>query len=216
MNKRNVRIIIGVTCLLVAALLFWFRPWVYFDRTPNFPASVVESEPKSKPERPAAIEFTGNPKIPVKILVNTETMQTEADIVPVGQDKNGNMATTSEPFGVAWYENGPSPGWPGNSILAGHNIYNGTPGSFANLYTLSSDDEVGVEYADGSKGRFLVKSIATYHVNDAPASIMELKGDTRVTLIACAGENVPAMGGFSHRVIVLLDPIEQQGPSPSP
>ena len=210
--KRRIGSLIASILLLVAALLYWFRPWVYLEKPPA-PPIVVESvtEPVVEPEqpRPAAIEFFGDPQTPIKIIINTETMNIEGDIVPVGLDSKGNMATTSEPFGVAWYRYSSSPGWPGNSILAGHNIYLGTPGTFADLYTLNPDDEVRFEYADGSTGYFLVKSNTTYLVKDIPASVMDLKGDARVTLIACAGENIPARGGFSHRVIVLLDPIEQ-------
>jgi len=215
-NKKNIATTIGSICFLVAALLYWFRPWAYFDfqKPPEPPPEVTgtepepEPEPDPEPEEPLIIEFSGDPKIPLKIMVDTEGMKIEADIVPVGRDSSGKMDTTHEPFGVAWYEPGSSPGWPGNAILAGHNVYNGTPGSFADLYTLFPGNEVRIEYSDGSQGLFLVQSNNTYHVNSAPASVMELRGDTRVTLIACAGERVPALGGFSHRVIVILGPIE--------
>jgi len=202
LKNRNVRIIVGVACILVVGLLYWFRPWIYLMPAPG--PAIVEPGP----EEIQSIVFDGDPQTPVKIRIGK--INVEAAIIPVTTDKQGNMATTREPFGVTWYKNGASPGWPGNAILAGHNIYNGTPGSFASLHTLAPDDEVGIEYADGSTGKFLVKSIETYLLKDIPLSTMALTGDTRVTIITCAGQNVPALGGFSHRVIVLLDPIEQR------
>ena len=212
LSKGNVGKIIISICLFAAAFLYWYRPWIYFEKPLEPNLILIESLPEDnfQPEQSAAIEFTGDPKTPVKIFIATETMQIEGNIIPVGLDSKGNMATTSEPFGVAWYEHGSSPGWSGNALLAGHNTYIGTPGTFANLYTLVPGDEVRIEYIDGSIGLFIVKSNVTYHINDVPDSVMALDQETRVTLIACAGENVPTLGGFSHRVIVFLDPIEYQ------
>jgi sortase (surface protein transpeptidase) len=148
------------------------------------------------------MEFAGDAKRPVRLQI--EFLEVDAAVVDVGVTAGGDMDTTKEPYGIAWYEKGSAPGWSGNALMAGHNYWNGVPGSFVYLSYLPVGEKVLIEYEDGSTGEFSVISNATYELEDIPASVMVPKdGNTRTTLISCNGKNIPGFG-YTQRTIVLL------------
>jgi hypothetical protein len=193
---------------MVTVLLLYYRPW----QIPPVPAPVTDIVDPSGPVEPQPVmEFTGDPKKPVRLRINF--LQVDAEIVSVGVTSSGNMDTTKEPYGIAWYQYGASPGWPVNALLGGHNFWNGAPGSFVYLSYLPPGESVWIEYEDGSMGEFSVFSNDTYDVKDIPASVMAQKdGDTRTTLISCNGVNLLG-SGYTQRTVVLLRTVKLHPPA---
>jgi hypothetical protein len=194
-EKRRRRWLYPLLLLLVVAALYAEDQY----RRSNGPPVIV---PPPEPEISEYIEFAGDPLLPVRIRI--DSLPVDAPVVGLGVTAGGDMDMTKEPYGVSWYNKGASPGWPGNALLAGHNYWNGTPGTFVYLSYLPVGDKVWFDYEDGSRGEFYVCSNDTYELEDVPVSVMaQGDGDTRTTLISCNGENIPGFG-YTQRTIVIL------------
>jgi hypothetical protein len=155
--------------------------------------------------------FSGEQRKPMKISISV--IELNEDVQPVSLDSENRMPTPPGPLGVVWLETEhASPGWEGNAILTAHNSWNGTPGSFARLHELNLGNIVEFTYDDGSVGRFEVVKIDSYNTEEVevPASVMINTGTTRTTLITCGGTRY-LQGGFSHRIVILLEAIERFG-----
>jgi len=126
MKKRDW--LVGIVAFL-AVFAWFYKPWEYFLSSPPpvpIPPVVVE-----EPDVIEFIEFEGEAKTPVRLAI--AALEVDTFVVGVGVTSQGDMDTTKEPYGIAWYTRGASPGWKGNALLAGHNYWNGIPGSFVIL-----------------------------------------------------------------------------------
>ena len=181
--------------------------------TPTMPP-VVEPEPeptaepvpltatKLAPSKPAP---TPNPKRPVRIVI--PAIGLDSSITAMGRDATGVMAVPKGPYGISWYNISACPGYPTNSIMAAHNTWNGTPGTFAKLHLVQPGAMVDIYYYDKTKGRFKAVSSTTYPLDSIPISVMSRTGGwTRTTLITCAGTK--GAGGFDSRHVVVLQAVE--------
>jgi len=146
-----------------------------------------------------------HPKTPARIVISS--IDVDSKITAMGLDSNGAMAMPQGPRGISWYNKSAYPGYSGNAIIAGHNEWNNTPGTFVDLHKLTVGDTVEIYYYDGTKGIFEVISRDVYLLKDAPFSIMAPYGPPRTTLITCAGSKLKA-GGYDSRLIVILKAVE--------
>ena len=188
----------AIAAFALAVLVWTVKPWEYFISEPPAPPVIIQQEQEF-------IEFADFSEIPVSLTI--PFLEIDAPIVGVGITAEGNMDTTQEPYGIAWYQKGASPGGSGNALLAGHNYWNGTSGSFVKLAYLPIGESMQITYEDGSVGYFLVISNETYELDEIPDSVMTLKGETRTTLISCNGKRLSG-GGYSQRTIVLAKAVE--------
>ncbi|MCL1918206.1 MAG: class F sortase [Peptococcaceae bacterium] len=146
--------------------------------------------------------FDGAAQTPTKIVISK--IGVNEGIIPVGLDATGAIATTKGAFGITWYTAYSSPGWGTNAILTGHHIYNGQSGSFVRLKDLVAGDIMYIYYADGSIGRFIMKTSTLYEANSVPEYAVANTGTQRTTIITCGGNRFP-QGGYSHRLVVTFE-----------
>jgi len=144
------------------------------------------------------------PKTPVRIVI--PTLNLDAKISAMGTDSSGAFDVPRGPYGVSWYNKSAFPGYPGNAILAGHNYWNDTPGTFVNLHQLDTGDIAVIYYHDQTKKLFEVISKSVFLIEDEPDSVMALTGETRTTLITCAGSRL-STGGFDSCLAVILQAV---------
>jgi len=129
----------------------------------------------------------------------------------MGRDATGAMGVPRGAHGISWFNISAFPGYRTdrivNAILAGHNVWNNVPGTFANLHTIAIGATVSIHYFDRTIGHFRVISSESYPVDNVPIWIMSrVGGSLRTTLVTCAGERTPA--GFNRRHIVILEAVE--------
>lgn len=67
---------------------------------------------------------------------------------------------------VQWYNAYPSPGKPGNSIIAGHVVYDGVPDAFHDLNKVAVGDEVTISYKNAPQKTFVVDRVASVDKDD--------------------------------------------------
>ena len=89
---------------------------------------------------------------PVRLLI--PGIAVDAVIEARGLDGQRNLATPRDSHEVAWFDQGPRPGQPGNSIINGHvNWWTGSA-VFERMSELRPGDEVIVVRKDGSRASF--------------------------------------------------------------
>jgi len=122
---------------------------------------------------------------PVQILISDLDVHRAVEAVGVG--RSGVMDLPVNLWNAGWYNGGPVPGAPGDSVIEGHAGYPGQPLIFGKLGTLQPGAKVVVVLADGSRQLFLVNSMSTVPVGTAPPGFAEPYGPPRLTLITCTG-----------------------------
>lgn len=205
--------------LLVGGILMLLRQYVLMPGTytpPTVtPAPTATPLPTAAPQAEAAAAPSPSPTPYVKVAptrIYFTKAEVMADIFPVGiiteGERAGQMDTIDDPDVAAWYEPGAAPGGPGNALINGHKSWKGKLGRFSVLWDMQVGDEVIIEYADGSLAAFYAVSVDLYPYDGVPASVMELEGESRVTLITCHGEFDRNAGTSEERCVVVL---RQQG-----
>src|SRR5262249_38251112 len=126
----------------------------------------------------------------------------DARIAPVGLDPTGAMDVPGTADEVAWYELGPRPGERGNAVLAGHNVWNGRPGAFANLRKLKARDRVDLVKSMQKPFPYRVERVDSYSADKAPlGEVFGASQEPVLTLITCAGRP-DAQGNYPDRLVV--------------
>ena len=113
------------------------------------------------------------------------------------------MASPSSLAGVGWFERGPLPGQPGDSVIDGHYGLPSIPAVFRNLQALEPGDALVVIWPDGRQVKFRVTSTVVIARNaPQPSGLFGARGAPRLSLITCAGAWDQAHATYTHRLIV--------------
>ena len=102
---------------------------------------------------------------------------------------------------VGWYASGPKPGQPGDAVLDGHLDWASGPAVFWNLDKLRPGDGIQVIDREAHTLGFRVTSTARFPAGSRPpADLFTADGQSRVSLITCAGDWNG--GQYSQRLVV--------------
>jgi len=131
---------------------------------------------------------------------------------PVGRfglDAFGRLDVPQDTRTVGWnpaYND--LPGEAGATFFAAHYEYQGAPGVFFRLSTLTPGAEIEVALTDGSRHRYRVTSTVDYVLGaiDMGAILRGREGRESITLMTCSG---PANEGeYAHRTVVLAERVD--------
>jgi hypothetical protein len=216
-NVFNIIIYIVIAVLLTAGAIITVREYVLIKAPytpPPTPQPAVTPSPTAEPTEKPGITPSPTPSptpyikpIPVKIYFTEREI--ECDIVKVGILENGEMATVDDAKLAAWLEMGPAPGEPGNALINGHVRWKGTKGYFSILKEMRVGEEVVIEFEDGSVKTFEAVSTDIYKLGAIPDDVLNLGGETRMTLITCLGDYNPDIGTSESRVVVVCKPKQE-------
>jgi hypothetical protein len=121
-----------------------------------------------------------------------------------GLDAYGRLDVPQDTSTIGW---NPAycqvPGEGGATFLAAHVSFQGRPGVFAQLSTLSPGDEVVVTRTDGEGYLYRVTSVVDYALAtiDMGALLRGREGFESITLMTCSGP--PNEGEYAFRTVVL-------------
>lgn len=204
--------------LLGATLVFSWRDAVPTDRYVFAAVPTTSSAPVAENNlrlgRPAQVSSSHSvamappPQVqipaapPVQILIADLNVHRAVEAVGVG--RSGVIDLPVNLWNAGWYNGGPVPGAPGDSVIEGHAGYPGQPLIFGKLGTLQPGAKVVVVLADGSRQLFLVNSMSTVPVGAAPPGFAEPYGPPRLTLITCTGYFNQNNYSYSSRLAVEL------------
>ncbi|CEG23749.1 Sortase family protein [Planococcus massiliensis] len=112
----------------------------------------------------------------------------EAEVLPLGTEKDGRMAVPKTPDEVSWFEPGYLPGENGRAVIAGHVDAVGDPAIFWDLADLKACDEIMV--AGGEKElKFKVYAMESVELDLADIEdIFGCRSTPELVLITCSGE----------------------------
>ncbi|MGH8930719.1 MAG: class F sortase [Egibacteraceae bacterium] len=127
----------------------------------------------------------------------------QADVVPLGLERDGSLQVPEDFSASGWYVDGPEPGEPGAAVIVGHvDSYDG-PAVFYGLDKLTRGDEVLVEAADGTASAFVVDRVEQHAKAEFPTD--EVYGNTErptLRLITCGGAFDRFEGSYRDNVVV--------------
>ncbi len=221
----------AIATLFAVGVVFMIQENVYipekpYETPPAVTAPPVTPTPAPVPATPAPSAQPGPtpvptptpqptiyiPPRPVKIYFPSFEISTE--VLPVGVNIDGEMATIDDAHIAGWYYNPNrpvSPGEKGNAIIAGHVRWKGKVGDFSKIGELTAEDDVIIEFDKGYTRTFRAVSNDIFPQDNYPDWVMkEDSEDARVTLITCAGEFNREIGTSENRNVVVLKEVGAQ------
>jgi sortase (surface protein transpeptidase) len=148
------------------------------------------------PSRPLTIEI---PAIGVR-----------SDVLPIGKTRDGSLAVPQPGPNLdkaAWFENSPTPGQPGPSVIEGHvSTDEGGPSVFFDLAELRPGDRVRVEREDGVTVLFTVRALREFAKDSFPTRLV-YGGDLSepgLRLITCSSFD-PSVGNHTANLVVFAE-----------
>ena len=137
---------------------------------------------------------------PLRLLI--PRISVDASVEAHGLDAQRNLATPGDFNNVAWFNQGPPPGQPGNAIINGHvNWWTGSA-VFTRLGDLQPGDAVTVIRRDGNPITFRVSGVLTLGATARDASLFAASPVSTLTLITCSGPWDSALGTDAQRLLV--------------
>lgn len=177
----------------------------YLATRPAAKTSAATAGPPIK----GVVTFTGKGKaksidhIDLPLTLVVPGIGIEAPVIAVGLTNDGAMDVPKRPSDVGWFEYSPRPGLAGNSILAGHLDWQGTPGVFAKLAGVKNGEAVVIRESDGAERGFAVewkREVAAEA--PPPKQVFEPIISPGLTLITCGGRFNPATRRYDTRIVV--------------
>ena len=102
--------------------------------------------------------------------------------------------------GIGWYVGSGFPGFRGNVVLFGH--LNGAYETLADLQRVAAGDEVVITAMEETYAYAVTDKRV---VGREDVAVMAPTDDSRLTLITCSGDFIPATRDYTHRLIVVAN-----------
>ncbi|MFI1015247.1 class F sortase [Streptomyces sp. NPDC020965] len=158
--------------------------------------------PQATPENIPASHAPLSPSRAVKLVIPAIVI--EAPLMGVGLDSRGRLGAPplNMPKVAGWYQDGPSPGEVGTSLIVGHRDTTKGVAIFLNLNALRRGDTVKVRRADRQTAVFTVDAVRTYKKSEFPDD--KVYGPAKrpeLRLLTCGGR-FDKKTGYSANVVV--------------
>lgn len=148
---------------------------------------------------------------PTRVIV--PSISAESSLVPTGLQENGSLEVppVSEPMQASWFDQSPTPGEVGPSIVLGHVNGGGQPGIFVNLKDVVAGSQVFIDRADGQRAVFEVSRVDTIPKDSFPTdAVYNDTANPQLRLITCGGDYDRSARSYLSNVIVYADFVEVQ------
>ncbi|WP_141579908.1 class F sortase [Actinomadura sp. WMMA1423] len=174
------------------------------DRTDPPPQPPTPDLAQPAPRSPApAPEIAFPPSVPKRIKI--PSIKVNAPVRPVETQRDGTLGVPplSRVREVGWWEDGPTPGENGNSVLVGHVDSKTGPGAFYSLGALRPGRRIEVVRGDGTVPAFRIERVRRVDKDKFPTdSVYGQRGGPELRLITCGGRFDRKRGHYLDNVIV--------------
>jgi len=135
--------------------------------------------------------------------VKVPSVGINADLITLGKNPDGSLATPERYDIAGWYKFAPTPGEIGPAIIVGHvDNYLG-PAVFYELKNLQPDQSIFVTRQDNQIVEFRVESVELFDQQRFPTAAVYGNIDyPGLRLITCGGKFNPLTGHYSHNTVV--------------
>lgn len=186
-----VAIVFAVFLIRVAT----FEAWYYNEKEGSERAAAIVEEStldEVVPTEEEVVEYTVAADRP-RYLTIEKLGITNARVLAMGINSEGEMATPNNIFDVGWYEGSGKPGQGGTMIIDGHNGGPNVYGVFKRLPDLVAGDIIKIERGDGAIFNYEVVENVAVALDESDDYMVKAakspeKGRESVTLISCTGE----------------------------
>ncbi|MCM0675118.1 class F sortase [Micromonospora phytophila] len=187
-------LLIGTVMVLIVAMLGVERITGVSVLPDRFIAG-LRPPPKKFPVLPASR--------PVGIAIDTIDLQAPVHSVGIAPDGSIAVPDAARAQEAGWYDQGPTPGQYGPSVIVGHVDTSTGPAVFHELRELRDGDRIEVTRTDRSVAVFEVTSVERFDKEQLPVD--EVFGDfsrPHLRLITCGGRWVGGQTGYADNVVV--------------
>lgn len=143
--------------------------------------------------------------------VSVPTIGAESSLIATGLEADGSLEVPplSKPMQASWYDESPSPGSLGPSVILGHVNGSGKPGIFYRLKDIKAGEQILVDREDGQTAVFTVANIDTVPKAAFPAEqVYADTPDSQLRLITCGGVFDPAARSYEANIVVYANLTE--------
>lgn len=188
-------IIIGLVGLIVT-----LRPYVgstAMGATHEAPASLQAVQSLPEQRTPTTLSRSEPTELHIP------SIQLSAGIIATSTNENGELVVPEAYDIAAWYNQSPTPGEAGPSVIVGHLSSHAGNAIFSNLHTLAIGSEIRVKRADERTAIFTVERLASFSQSSFPA--LEVYGNTErpeLRLITCSGTYNYITGRYTENTVV--------------
>lgn len=183
--------------VLMAAILGMFG----FERVTGIPVlpSALTAGFRPPPKKFPVLD----PSPPVSISIRKLRLDAPVHQVGIAPDGTIGVPDAARAHEAGWYDQSPTPGQYGPSVIVGHVDDSSGPAVFHDLRNLRPGDRVEVDRADHSVAVFEVGSVKRFDKGQLP--VQEVFGDfsrPNLRLITCGGRWVGGETGYADNVVV--------------
>jgi sortase (surface protein transpeptidase) len=139
--------------------------------------------------------------------ISIPAINVSAAVEQVGLDSTGSMGVPSKTTDTAWYDDGPTPGQPGDAVIDGHLDWYSGPAVFWNLGRLKPGEEILLQLSNGQQLGFEVTSVHAYPLTATVPGLFDVSGPPRLSLITCAGQWDASRHVYLQRLVVTALPF---------
>lgn len=205
--------ILVLVAALVGAVLVVIGLGKQQPAAPRLEEPVGSLAPSRSPDKPQSSSAEVTPATTVPLGASTPTsisipaIGVDSVVFPIGKSDDGTLAVPQpgpDLDKAAWFENSPTPGQPGPSIIEGHvSTDEGGPSIFFDLAELRPGNKVSVTREDGSTAVFKVQALREFPKDRFPTELI-YGGDIStptLRLITCSNFD-PSVGNHTSNLVV--------------
>ena len=171
------------------------------------PSHAVTERPEPSMELPpASAPAVRGAVVDQPAVIRIPAIGVDAPMTPLGLEDDGALEAPRDFAVVGWYEDGPEPGEPGATVVAGHvDSYDG-PAVFYRLRELVAGNEVRVVGADGVEAAYTVTRIEQYPKDAFPTGEVYAASDrSTLRLVTCGGDFDEAERSYEDNIVVYAE-----------
>ncbi|HKH04282.1 MAG TPA: class F sortase [Acidimicrobiales bacterium] len=156
-----------------------------------------------RPDRPLGAPTVVIPIPAAPVAVEVPAIGVGSDLMDLHLDDEGALEAPADYARAGWFVDGPQPGQPGPSVIAGHVDSRDGPAVFFRLHELAEGDEVLVRRADGTTVRFAVTGVEQYAKDAFPTdAVYGPVPGPELRLITCGGEFDTEERSYRDNIVV--------------
>jgi Sortase domain len=198
--KRRLWIYWGIAAIALAAAIGAFAGTV----THGDPRTVILSPATAVSDSSRTTKTVVHPLVrsqPLRLIIPALGIDTAVGTLGLQPDRQVMVPTSAHV--VDWYDDGPTPGQTGSSVILGHVDSFRGPGTFFYLKNLKAGNAITVKLADGDVAHFVVVRVVQYSKTAFPDRLVfGSHGTQSLQLVTCGGTFDHATGHYESNIVV--------------